>query len=130
MNQPWLTAVDWSVVTAINQQLCAAKQAQHGPTSDGHAPARALWEKSHREPLTLDALVELCRQCHRLAPFLNYNDNTFVVIARQVIGGIPLGTQAAALRSLAGHIIAGTASPEEQKAFKAAVTKLTSKPSA
>jgi hypothetical protein len=130
MNQAWLKAIDWSAVTAINQQLCAAKQAQHGPTSDGHAPARALWEKTHVQAITLDALVELCRKCHQLAPFLNYNGNTFVVIARQVIGGLPLGAQAAVLRSLAGHIIAGTATPEEQKAFQTAVAKLTAKPSA
>ena len=129
MNQAWLKAIDWSAVTAINQQLCAAKRAQHGPTSDGHAPAQALWEKTHTQAITLDVLVELCRKCHRLAPFLNYNGNTFVVIARQVIGGLPLGAQAAVLRSLAGHIIAGTATPEEQKAFQNAVTKLAANPS-
>jgi hypothetical protein len=129
MNQAWLKAIDWSAVTAINQQLCKAKQAQHGPTSEGHAPARALWEKTHVQVITLDVLVELCRKCHRLAPFLNYNGNTFVVIARQVIGGLPLGAQAAVLRSLAGHIIAGTATSEEQKAFQNAVIKLAAKPS-
>lgn len=124
MTEAWLKAVDWSVVCAINQQLCAAKHAQHGPTSDGHAATKALWDKTHFEPLTLDALVELCRRCHQLAPFLNYNGNTFVAIARQVIGGLPLGANTAALRSLAGHIIAGTASAEEHKAFQAAIAKL------
>lgn len=124
MADAWLKAVDWSVVCAINQQLCAAKHAQYGPTSDGHATTMALWDKTHREPLTLDALVELCRRCHQQAPFLNYNGNTFVAIARQVIAGLPLGAGTAALRSLAGHIIAGTASPEERKAFQAAAAKL------
>ena len=124
MKEAWLKAVDWSVVTAINQQLCAARHAQHGPTSDGHASTKALGEKNHGEVLTLESLVELCRRCHRQAPFLNYNGNTFVAIARQVIGGLPLGAQTVVLRSLAGHIIAGTASSEEQKAFQAAVEKL------
>jgi hypothetical protein len=124
MTKTWLKAVDWSVVCAINQQLCAAKHAQYGPTSDGHATTKALWEKSHREPLALDALVEFCRRCHQLAPFLNYNGNTFVAIARQVIGMLPPGANTAALRSLAGHIIAGTASAEERKAFQAAVAIL------
>lgn len=124
MKQPWLKAIPWDAVTIINQQLCAAKHAQHGPTSEGHAPSRDLWAKTHPHPLDLNELVELCRQCHRLAPFLNYNDNTFVVIARQVIGTLPLGAQAPALRSLAGHIIAGTASHEEQTAFHQAATRL------
>ena len=130
MKHAWLKAVPWDAVTIINQQLCAAKHAQHGPTSEGHQPARELWDTTHPHPLDLNELVELCRQCHRLAPFLNYNGNTFVVIARQIIGNLPLGGQAPALRSLAGHIIAGTASPEEQKAFHTAVAKLTDRASA
>ncbi len=124
MKEAWLRNIDWNVVVAINQQLCAAKHAQHGPTSDGHAITKQLWEETHTQALALADLVELCRRCHRQAPFLNYNGNTFVAIARQIISQLPLGTQAVALRSLAGHIIAGTASPEELSAFQAACAKL------
>jgi len=124
MTSDWLKAVDWSVVCAINQQLCAAKHAQYGPASDGHAATKTLWDKTHCEPLTLESLVELCRRSHQQAPFLNYNGNTFVAIARQVISGLPAGASTAVLRSLAAHIIAGTASPEEHEAFQKAVTKI------
>lgn len=124
MTKTWLQVVDWSVVYTINQQLCAAKNAQYGPSPDGYATTKKLWDQTHLEPLTLIALVELCRRCHQYAPFLNYNGNTFVAIARQVIGTLPPGADTAALRSLASHIIAGTASPEEAKAFQTAVAKI------
>jgi len=51
-------------------------------------------------------------QCHRLAPFCNYNGNTFVTIVRtllnDVLKGLP-ADKAHILRSIAGHIVAGTA---------------------
>jgi hypothetical protein len=56
----------------------------------------------------MDEMVDLCRRCHRLASFTNYNGNTFSAIARAVIGGLEIPNDTAALaRSLAGHIVAG-----------------------
>lgn len=64
--------------------------------------------------------ADLCRRCHRLAPFCNYNGNTFVAVIRRVIKSLRLPPPQEALgRSLAGHIVAGTASPEEVHAFGA-----------
>jgi len=63
--------------------------------------------------------VEICRQCHRLAPFCFYNGNTFTAIIRDVISNLGLKEdQTVLLRSLAGHIVAGVASEEEAKAFR------------
>jgi len=63
--------------------------------------------------------VDLCRQCHRLAPFCNYNGNTFAAIARQLILEIPLeADQAHLIRSWAGHIVAGTAEAAETEQFR------------
>ena len=70
--------------------------------------------------MTLIEMVELCRNCHRMAPFCFYNGNTFASIARLLIAGMNLApVQAATIRSLAGHIVAGVATDEEVKAFKA-----------
>jgi hypothetical protein len=115
----WLAPYTWEFVTAQNAVLCQAKSALHKPTSDGHEPAKALWESRHLEPLSLDEAVEICRQCHRLAPFCFYNGNTFTAIIRDVITNLGLKEdQTILLRSLAGHIVAGVASDEETEAFR------------
>lgn len=69
--------------------------------------------------MTLHETIETCRKCHRLALFTNYNGNTFAAIARSLIDTLKLPIESAALiRSLAGHIVAGVASEEENEAFK------------
>ena len=115
MIRAWLADVPWTVVIETNRLLCAPKSAFHGPSSDGFAAAQKLWEESYATEIPLTNAIELCRKCHRLAPFCNYNGNTFVAIMREKIAEIGLPpAQAELLRSLAGHIIAGTATPEEQ----------------
>jgi hypothetical protein len=119
MNKAWLAPYSWEFVTAQNAVLCQAKNALHKPTSDGHEPARLLWEERHLQSMPLDDAVDICRQCHRLAPFCFYNGNTFTAIIRDVISGMNLEPeQTHLLRSLAGHIVAGVASEEELHAFK------------
>lgn len=118
--KPWLADYDWAFVTEQNAMLCLVKSALHKPTSDGHEATRELWEAKHREPMTLGDAVELCRLCHRMAPFCFYNGNTFVAIMRDVVGKLNLPpTESAAARSLAGHIVAGVSSEEEERAFRA-----------
>lgn len=115
----WLAEVPWDLVVWQNLQLCNDKHAHHGPTSDGHADCKQLWETSRVNAMTLGEMVDLCRKCHRLAPFTNYNGNTFAAIARALIDGLQLSTANSAIaRSLAGHIVAGVASDEEIKAFE------------
>lgn len=117
--QAWLAQVPWEMVIWQNEQLCKAKLAHHGPTSDGHADCKALWEATHKQVMNLVEVVDLCRRCHRLAPFTNYNGNTFSAIARSLIDTLDLSTGSAAVaRSLVGHIVAGVASEEEIKAFR------------
>jgi hypothetical protein len=115
----WLAEIPWDLVVWQNLQLCNDKRTHHGPTSDGHASCRELWETSQMKTMTLDEMVDFCRRCHRLAPFTNYNGNTFAAIARALIDGLGLPKENAAVaRSLAGHIVAGVASEEEVKAFE------------
>jgi hypothetical protein len=118
-SQAWLAKVSWELVIWQNSQLCDDKHAHHGPTSDGHAACRELWESSQMKVMTLDEMVDFCRRCHRLAPFTNYNGITFAAIARVLIDGLALPKERATVaRSLAGHIVAGVASEEEVKAFE------------
>ena len=116
----WLAYVPWDLVTFQNAALCQQKGALHKPTSDGHAATKALWESRHHLPMTLFEVVDLCRRCHRMAPFCFYNGNTFAAIARLLISNMKLpSARAAAIRSLAGHIVAGVATDEEVNAFRA-----------
>jgi hypothetical protein len=118
-SRAWLAEVSWEMVVWQNEQLCKPKNAHHGPTSDGHAECKRLWEDTRSKTMTLDEMVDLCRRCHRLAPFTNYNGNTFSAIARALIETLEIPKDSATLaRSLAGHIVAGVASDEEVKAFR------------
>jgi hypothetical protein len=119
MVKDWLSLYSWEFVTAQNALLCQAKGALHRPTSDGHDATRELWEEHFHQPMTLDSAVDLCRRCHRMAPFCFYNGTTFSAIIRDVIGMMELpAEQAVIVRSLAGHIVAGVATGEEEKAFR------------
>ena len=75
--------------------------------------------------MSLHEMIETCRKCHRLAPFTNYNGNTFAAIARSLLDTLQLPAETAAvIRSLAGHIVAGVASDEETEAFRAFCSNL------
>jgi hypothetical protein len=81
----------------------------HKPTSGGYAPAKKL---------SLPELLQLCFQCRRLAPFCFYNGNTFVTIVKTLLDAELKHLspdQSFILRSIAGHIMAGTATDIERK---------------
>src|SRR5215471_7275379 len=107
----WLRVVPWETVVSINQALCEARHALHKPTSDGYASTKALWDRNRSKEFSLIELLEMFYQCHRLAPFCNYNGNTFVAVLRTLLTDelkqLP-PDQAHVLLSIAGHIVAGT----------------------
>jgi hypothetical protein len=92
VQKAWLAKYTWEAVTAINAGLCTSGRAFHGPTSDGHDDARALWESEHARTLSLEDAVHLCRRCHKIAPFCFFNGNTFR-IHHQVRAAIGVGLE-------------------------------------
>ncbi len=115
----WLAAYSWEFVTAQKALLCHAKNAVHKPASEGHDATKRLWEEQHPQPMRLDDAVEFCRRSHQMAPFCFYNGNTFAGIIRDVVHNLNLPPEKAfILRSLAGHIVAGVSTGEEEKAFR------------
>ena len=116
MTQRWLKDWPWETVVVINAGLCQEKHALHKPTSDGYKPAQKLWESSRTRELSLRETLDICRQCHKLAPFCFYNGNTFVAIGRTLIQDLlrkMSPVEAQAFRSVVGHYIAGTAGTDE-----------------
>ena len=125
MKRAWLLPFTWAVIVETNRQLCQPKGALHKPTTDGYEPTRQLWESLYRTEMTLTDATNLCRRCHQLAPFCNFNGNTFVAIIRKLVATLPLSPdQAVAVRSLAGHIVAGIATMQEQRAFAELLDRL------
>jgi len=116
MKRRWLQDWPWETVVTINAGLCKEKNALHKPTSDGYQPTQELWETSRTRELTLRETFDICRQCHKLAPFCFYNGNTFVAIGRTMIQDLlrkMSPTKAHGFRSVVGHYIAGTAGADE-----------------
>jgi hypothetical protein len=77
-----------------------------------------LWQKKQTQEISLVDALETCLKCHRLAPFCFYNGNTFAAIARDFITELSPrlpADQAFVLRSIAGHIVAGTATEIERQ---------------
>jgi len=128
VKRAWLELFDWEFVTATNAALCQPKKALHQPTSHGYDRTRKLWDENHQREMFLDEAVDLCRECHRLAPFCNFNGNTFAAIARSLVDTLKLkADQAHAIRTLVGHVVAGTASEIETNELNAFSRKLREK---
>jgi hypothetical protein len=118
--KPYLASTPWHVLEDINSALCQAGSYQVGRTSDGYPLAEELWQKSHGAPLTFLQAADLCRECHRLAPFLFLNGNTFASCARIALlpawAQLPL-TRQTVIRAALGHYIAGTIRRDELEAM-------------
>jgi hypothetical protein len=127
LTKHWLKVVPWETVVSINAALCEARKALHKPTSEGYAPTKELWEKNRPKKLSLAEFLHLCFQCHRLAPFCNYNGNTFVTIVKTLLAEelkrLP-PDKAHILRSIAGHIVAGTVTDIERKQLEKLLSDL------
>jgi hypothetical protein len=116
MKKRWLANWPWQTVVTINAALCKEKNALHKPTSDGYESAKKIWEAACDSELTLREVFDLCRKCHKLAPFCFYNGNTFAAIGRTIIQDtlqkMP-PVKAHNFRSVVGHYIAGTVGSKE-----------------
>ncbi len=109
--RPYFASISWKQIEEVNAKLCQAGGYQVGRTSDGYEPARKLWEEKSPQPLTFLQAADLCRQCHRLSPFLFLNGNTFASSARVALAPAleKLGYEAQTVsRAALGHYIAGT----------------------
>src|ERR1035438_8348384 len=100
----------WELVVGLNRGACARGSAQHGFNRETQEACRREWEEKQREVLTLEETIEFLRQCHRRAPFLFFNGNTFADVARQITAALfaelPTTRRREAISAVA-HYIAG-----------------------
>jgi hypothetical protein len=101
---------NWQSVVGINQRACARGGAQHGVNSETGRTREAEWEQTRTRELTLAETIDFLRACHRGAPFLFFNGNTFSFIGREL--ALALFSELPATRrrevgSAIAHYIAG-----------------------
>ena len=101
---------DWQSVVRINHGACARGGAQHGLNSETSAACAAEWEEQRLRDATLGETFDFLKRCHRLAPFLFFNGNTFAAIGRELTRVLFSDLPAARNRevsSAVAHYIAG-----------------------
>ena len=100
----------WELVVGLNRGACARGGAQHGQNSESYGALEADWRRRQGEISTLDEAIEFLRQCHRRAPFLFFNGNTFADVGRTIVdfvfAELPT-TRRRELMSAVAHYIAG-----------------------
>ena len=119
---------DWQLVNSLNQTACARGRAQHGHNSETHTQVGREWEKKRKVELSLKELFDFLRVCHRKAPFLFFNGNTFAEVARRatdtLLAEFPLARRREAA-SLAAHYVAGVL---DEKSLELGLGTLTEPP--
>ena len=73
---------DWESVVRHNRGVCERGRAQHGTNSESVARVAAEWGGRHAVETTLGETLDYLRGCHRAAPFLFFNGNTYADIGR------------------------------------------------
>jgi hypothetical protein len=118
---------NWQLVAGLNRGACERGKAQFGNSSEAHDRVQDRWEDTRLRTLTLGETLEFLFQCHRAAPFLFFNGNTFGEIARRIIDAVyiefPLGRRREAA-SLAAHYVAGVLDYQSMESGLTALAEL------
>ena len=75
----------WELVTSLNRGACARRGAQYGQNSESYGTLETEWRRLQTDTSTLDEAINFLRHCHRRAPFLFFNGNTFADVGRTVV---------------------------------------------
>src|SRR5882762_5413144 len=75
----------WELVVGLNRGACARGGAQHGQNSESYGALETEWRQRQTEIHSLTETIDFLRQCHRCAPFLFFNGNTFADVGRTLV---------------------------------------------
>jgi hypothetical protein len=107
---------DWQSVVRINRGTCERGGAQHGVNRETQEACAAEWEVQRHRVVTLGETLDFLKRCHRLAPFLFFNGNTFAAIGRELGRALFSDLPPARNREVASaiaHYIAGVLDRED-----------------
>jgi hypothetical protein len=100
----------WELFISLNRGACARGGAQHGFSRETQAACASEWTAKQDQVLSLGETLDFLRRCHRRAPFLFFNGNTFADIGRQIAGALfaelPTSRRTQVMSAVA-HYIAG-----------------------
>lgn len=112
--QNWLSLFTWNDIVKINAAECQKGKVEHR-LMPGSQKAMTVWESNQKMKISLKQALDICRVCHKLAPFQFFNGNTFTFLARNIISDLihhlP-STKAHTFRSCVAHYVAGRLPPE------------------
>src|SRR5256885_16781047 len=75
---------NWELVVSLNRGACERGRAQHGVNRETQEALATEWRAKQEASLSLAEAIDFLRYCHRCAPFLFFNGNTFADIGRQM----------------------------------------------
>jgi len=106
----------WEKVLTLNQNLCEAQKTAHEPKAKSLEAARQLWEKSVPKAMSLAEVLEICRRCQDIGPFIFNNRNTFAAISKTLVEDwaccLP-SVEAQIMRTTVSHYVAGQIGKKE-----------------
>jgi hypothetical protein len=100
----------WELVVGLNRGACARGGAQYGFNRETQATVASEWAEKQASPLSFAETLDFLRHCHRSAPFLFFNGNTFADVARQLAAALFADLTSGRRRevtSAVAHYIAG-----------------------
>jgi hypothetical protein len=108
----------WQSIVSFNQGSCNRGKALHGNNPETNERVCLEWEEKRPQELTLGETLDFLLCCHRAAPFLFFNGNTFGEIARRITDAIFIEFPHSRRReasSLAAHYVAGVLDRESME---------------
>lgn len=111
---------DWQLVVSLNRGACSRRGAQHGFSRATQEACAAEWTTKQQQALSLEETIDFLRQCHRRAPFLFFNGNTFADVGRQIAAALFADlptTRRREVMSAIAHYIAGVLDRESMVAI-------------
>jgi len=116
IQKQWLGALPWEAVLTTNQTFCQAQKTAHQLRAQKFEAARQLWEESIPKAMSLTEVLDICRQCHDIGPFVFNNGNTFASISKTLVEdwlqALP-AVEAQILRTTVSHYVAGQVGKKE-----------------
>jgi hypothetical protein len=101
---------NWDLVISLNRRACERGKAQHGINRETQETVAAKWQEKRAETLTFLEALDFLRSCHRGAPFLFFNGNTFADVARRIsaafLGELPPSRLREATSAIAHYVAA------------------------
>jgi hypothetical protein len=74
----------WDSIVSLNRGACARGGAQHGANPESHDAVAANWQLQQPAVVSLQETLDFLKSCHRAAPFLFFNGNTFADVGRNI----------------------------------------------